>query len=159
MTAMTDCIAARLKLVNEHVRHENDHNLEAIMGTFGATAHYDDAHYDDEPWTRTTLDATQYARSTRDCCGAARIADDVLHTHVSDTASCSSRHSRTAPGTVARAAGNRRTDRASALRDLYIRRCRAPGGRADLLRPRNGSGLFHEPVGAIGRITALLTHR
>ena len=42
MTAMTDCIAARLKLVNEHVRHENDHNLEAIMGTFGATAHYDD---------------------------------------------------------------------------------------------------------------------
>jgi steroid delta-isomerase-like uncharacterized protein len=40
-----DRLVARLKLVDEHVRHENQHNLEGIMGTFGATA-----HYDDEPW-------------------------------------------------------------------------------------------------------------
>lgn len=47
MTGMSiaDRMAARLKLVDEHVRLENQHDLEGIMGTFGATA-----HYDDEPW-------------------------------------------------------------------------------------------------------------
>jgi steroid delta-isomerase-like uncharacterized protein len=46
MTATNnDRLAARLKLVDEHVRHENAHDLDAIMDTFGATA-----HYDDEPW-------------------------------------------------------------------------------------------------------------
>src|SRR5215471_18047445 len=46
MTAANDDrLAARLKLVDEHVRHENAHDLDAIMSTFGATA-----HYDDEPW-------------------------------------------------------------------------------------------------------------
>jgi hypothetical protein len=47
--SVEDRIAARLKLVEEHIRLENQHDLESIMGTFGATAHYDDepldAHY------------------------------------------------------------------------------------------------------------------
>ena len=43
--ANSDRLAARLKLVDEHVRHENAHDLDAIMDTFGASA-----HYDDEPW-------------------------------------------------------------------------------------------------------------
>ena len=38
----TDRMAARLRLVDEHVRLENGHDLEGIMGTFGATARYDD---------------------------------------------------------------------------------------------------------------------
>ncbi len=37
-----DRMAARLKLVDEHVRLENRHDLDGIMGTFGATARYDD---------------------------------------------------------------------------------------------------------------------
>jgi hypothetical protein len=47
MTIMNidDRLAARLELVDEHIRFENHHNLKGIMGTFGATA-----HYDDEPW-------------------------------------------------------------------------------------------------------------
>jgi steroid delta-isomerase-like uncharacterized protein len=36
---------ARLALVEEHVRAENRHDLEAIMATFGISA-----RYDDEPW-------------------------------------------------------------------------------------------------------------
>jgi steroid delta-isomerase-like uncharacterized protein len=36
---------ARLQLVEEHVRLENQHDLEGIMHTFGAAA-----RYDDEPW-------------------------------------------------------------------------------------------------------------
>jgi steroid delta-isomerase-like uncharacterized protein len=37
--------AGRLKIVDQHVRLENDHDLDGIMDTFGETA-----HYDDEPW-------------------------------------------------------------------------------------------------------------
>jgi steroid delta-isomerase-like uncharacterized protein len=40
-----DRIAARLQLVDEHVRQENQHNLAGIMQTFGAAA-----RFDDEPW-------------------------------------------------------------------------------------------------------------
>jgi hypothetical protein len=38
-------IAARLGLVDEHVRLENAHDLNGIMRTFGESA-----RYDDEPW-------------------------------------------------------------------------------------------------------------
>ncbi|MEA2878123.1 MAG: hypothetical protein QOF14_3319 [Hyphomicrobiales bacterium] len=37
--------AARLRLVEEHVGHENRHDLNGIMATFGPTA-----RYDEEPW-------------------------------------------------------------------------------------------------------------
>jgi steroid delta-isomerase-like uncharacterized protein len=44
-----DRIAAYLRLVDEHISCENQHDLEGIMGTFGAVAQYDDepcdAHY------------------------------------------------------------------------------------------------------------------
>lgn len=36
---------ARLAVVEEHVRQENQHNLDGIMATFG-----EDIWYDDEPW-------------------------------------------------------------------------------------------------------------
>jgi len=46
---MTPADAQRMKtraaLVDEHIRCENGHDLDAIMGTFGA-----EARYDDEPW-------------------------------------------------------------------------------------------------------------
>ncbi len=38
--------AARIKIVEEHVKSENLHDIEAIMHTFGDTA-----QYDDEPWS------------------------------------------------------------------------------------------------------------
>ena len=37
--------AARMAIVEEHVRLENAHDLDGVLGTFGETA-----HYDDEPW-------------------------------------------------------------------------------------------------------------
>ncbi len=37
--------SARLATVEEHIRFENDHDLEGVLGTFGETA-----QYDDEPW-------------------------------------------------------------------------------------------------------------
>lgn len=46
MTTLTpERRAARLRLVEEHVGHENRHDLDGIMATFGAAA-----RYDDEPW-------------------------------------------------------------------------------------------------------------
>jgi steroid delta-isomerase-like uncharacterized protein len=47
MTTSSDdsTVAARLRIVDEHVGLENAHNLDGIMATFGATA-----RYDDEPW-------------------------------------------------------------------------------------------------------------
>jgi steroid delta-isomerase-like uncharacterized protein len=38
-------ISARLALVEQHIRLENAHDLEGVLGTFG-----DAAHYDDEAW-------------------------------------------------------------------------------------------------------------
>jgi steroid delta-isomerase-like uncharacterized protein len=38
-------ISDRLRVVHEHVRLENQHDLDGIIGTFGETA-----RYDDEPW-------------------------------------------------------------------------------------------------------------
>jgi hypothetical protein len=39
--------AARLDLVEEHIRLENEHDLDGIMGTFGASARYDEEPWDD----------------------------------------------------------------------------------------------------------------
>ena len=38
-------VQARMAVVDEHVRCENTHDLDAVMATFGT-----DARYDDEPW-------------------------------------------------------------------------------------------------------------
>jgi hypothetical protein len=38
--------AARLQIVDEHIRQENEHNLAGIMSTFGATACFDDEPFD-----------------------------------------------------------------------------------------------------------------
>ena len=45
LTDRPDRRAARIALVEEHVRLENAHDLEGVLSTFGDTA-----RYDDEPW-------------------------------------------------------------------------------------------------------------
>src|SRR4051794_33046194 len=44
---MSERMAARLAVVEEHVSHENRQNLDGIMGTFGATVGYDDVPWSD----------------------------------------------------------------------------------------------------------------
>lgn len=44
-TLNDDRLIVRSRLVEEHVRFENLHDLDGILGTFGT-----DARYDDEPW-------------------------------------------------------------------------------------------------------------
>jgi steroid delta-isomerase-like uncharacterized protein len=40
-----DRVSARIAVVEQHIRLENEHDLEGVLRTFG-----DSAHYDDEPW-------------------------------------------------------------------------------------------------------------
>jgi hypothetical protein len=71
-------IAARLRIVEEHVRLENQHDLDGIMGTFGAAAHYDDApwaaHYPDREGVRAFYAdlLRAYLTCTSRCSGAMR---------------------------------------------------------------------------------------
>jgi steroid delta-isomerase-like uncharacterized protein len=154
----TDRMATRLKLVEEHVRHENDHNLEAIMGTFGATA-----HYDDEPWDAHYVgrDAVRaFYEGMLQALPGLRI--DVLQTHASDAAVVLEvviRGQHLGPWRGLPATGAQielplcgiftfdDAERLAGERIYY--------DRATLLRQL---GVFHEPDGALGRITTLLTH-
>ncbi len=43
----TESLNARLALVEQHVRAENQHDLEGVMATFGIGARYDDEPWDD----------------------------------------------------------------------------------------------------------------
>ena len=40
-----DRTSTRIALVDQHIRLENEHNIEGVLKTFG-----DSAHYDDQPW-------------------------------------------------------------------------------------------------------------
>ena len=159
MTNMnTDRMAARLRLVDEHVRLENGHDLEGIMGTFGATA-----RYDDEPWSVHYVGRNEVRTFYKELLQALPgLQIDVLRNHASASAvvlevMIRGRHLgpwRGLPATGAqiefplcgiytfdnddRLAGERiYYDRATVLRQL---------------------GVFHEPDCAVGRITTLLTH-
>jgi steroid delta-isomerase-like uncharacterized protein len=78
-TVGTENRDARVARVEQHVRSENLHDLEAVMETFGA-----DARYDDEPWAdhREGRDKvrsyyTELLRALPD------LAIEVMHRHVS----------------------------------------------------------------------------
>jgi len=49
--------AARTALVEERVRLENGHDLDGIMGTFGASARYDEEPWDDHHTGRDAVRA------------------------------------------------------------------------------------------------------
>ena len=151
-------MAARLKLVEEHVRLENQHDLEGIMRTFGGAARYDDEPYDGHYIGRDGVLAyyEDLLRAMPD------LAIDVQHRHASEGAVVleviiSGHHLgawRGLPPTGRpvrfplcgiytfddedRLAGEKiYYDRATVLRQL---------------------GVFHEPEGVSGRIATMLMH-
>lgn len=44
-SATSERVARRLQIVEEHVRHENNHDMEGILSTFGEAA-----RYEEQPW-------------------------------------------------------------------------------------------------------------
>jgi steroid delta-isomerase-like uncharacterized protein len=159
MTNMNiDRMAARLRLVDEHVRLENGHDLEGIMGTFGATA-----RYDDEPWSVHYIGRNEVRTFYRELLQALPgLQIDVLRNHASASAVVleviiRGRHLGPWRGLPATGAQIEfplcgiytfdNDDRLAGERIYY--------DRATLLRQL---GVFHEPDCAVGRITTLLTH-
>jgi steroid delta-isomerase-like uncharacterized protein len=156
--SMEDRIAARLKLVEEHIHLENQHDLEGIMGTFGATARYDDepldAHYTGRDEVRAYYDGLLEALPG--------LHLDVRQRHPSVRAIVVEvivRGQHLGPWRGLPATGSRieiplcgiftfdDEDRVAGEKIYY--------DRATLLRQL---GLFHEPESVVGRIGTMLMH-
>jgi len=77
-----DRLAARIAIVERHIRLENEHDLEGVLGTFG-----DAARYDDEPWGEH-YEGREGVRSFYQQLMAALpdLVIDVLRRHVTDDA-------------------------------------------------------------------------
>ena len=74
--------SAWIAIVEQHIRLENEHNLEGVLGTFG-----DSARYDDEPWgehyggrDRVRLFYQQLMKALPD------LEIEVRHRHVAEDA-------------------------------------------------------------------------
>jgi steroid delta-isomerase-like uncharacterized protein len=151
-------IAARLKLVEEHIRLENQHDLEGIMGTFGAIAQYDDEPLDARYIGREEVHK-YYEGLLRALPG---LHLDLRHRHASVTAVVVEviiRGRHLGPWCGLPATGRQiqlplcgiftfdDEDHLAGERIYY--------DRATLLRQL---GLFHEPDGAMGRFATMLMH-
>ena len=78
----TDSRSARIAIVERHVRLENEHDLEGVLGTFG-----DGAHYDDEAWAEHFEGASGVRQFYEQLMMALPdLKIDVLRRHVSDDA-------------------------------------------------------------------------
>ena len=72
-------IATRIALVDEHIRSENRHDLDAVLATFGA-----EGRYDDEPWNDHRLGIEGVRSYYVELLSALPdLSIDVVHQHVS----------------------------------------------------------------------------
>jgi steroid delta-isomerase-like uncharacterized protein len=156
--SITELAAARLRLVEEHVRLENRHDLRGIMATFG-----DEAKYEDAPWGEHHLGrgaVEQYYRDLLEALPDLRI--DVRDRLVSEEAVVLEV---VITGTQAGPwRGLPATGRPVQFPLCAIYRFTPSGklasetiyyDRAGVLRQ---VGLYHEPVGIFGRLVTGLTH-
>jgi steroid delta-isomerase-like uncharacterized protein len=150
--------AARLAIVEEHIRLENTHDLEGVLKTFGASARYDDEaweeHYQGVPGVRTFY--SQLMAALPD------LVIDVQTTHVTDDAIVVEviiRGTHLGAWRGLPATGRRvevplcgiytfdADDRLAGEKIYY--------DRATVLRQL---GVFHEPETLVGRVATLATH-
>jgi steroid delta-isomerase-like uncharacterized protein len=154
----TERIQARMAIVDEHIRCENLHDLDAVMATFGM-----DARYDDEPWAdhRTGRDGVRsyYIELMR---ALPDLAIEVKHWHVAAetlVVEVTIRGTHLGPWRGLPATGRRMefplcgiysfdaNDRLAGERIYYDR-----GAVLGQL------GLFHEPVQGLGRVVTAFSH-
>jgi steroid delta-isomerase-like uncharacterized protein len=151
-------LAARLKIVEEHVGRENQHDLEGIMRTFGPSA-----RYDDEPWNAHYVGRDGVRAFYEDLLLAMpNLHIDVQQRHVTATAVVleviiRGRHlgawrglpptGRTVQFPLCGIFTFDEEDRLAGEKIYY--------DRATILRQL---GVFHEPDSLLGRVTAALTH-
>jgi steroid delta-isomerase-like uncharacterized protein len=151
-------LEARARIVEEHVRHENEHDIPAVMETFGSAA-----RYDDEPWDEHH-EGKEQVRAYYDTIYAAApdLHIDIRQRHVTEAAIIlevviSGTHLgswRGLPGTGRPLnfplCGIYTFDENDLLagEKIYY-------DRATVLRQ---IGVFHEPVSLAGRLTLPLMH-
>jgi steroid delta-isomerase-like uncharacterized protein len=151
-------LSARRAIVEEHVRLENEHDLDGIMRTFGAQARYDEEPWDDHHVGSGAVRA--YYQGLLDAVPDLRI--DIRQRHAAETCVIlevviSGRHLGSWRGLPA--TGRRvqfplcgvftfdDNDRLAGERIYY--------DRATVLRQL---GVFHEPDRLLGRIETVLMH-
>jgi len=153
-----DRLSARIALVEQHVRLENAHDLEGVLGTFGNAAHYDDEawgeHYEGTRGVREFY--AQLMNALPD------LEIQVVRRHATEDAivlEVMIRGTQLGGWRGLPATGRRveiplcgvytfdEHDRLAGERIYY--------DRASVLRQL---GVFHEPQRILGRITTLLTH-
>ena len=153
-----DRVAARIAIVEQHVRLENEHDLEGVLRTFGVTAQYDDEswgeHYQGHDGVRAFYEQLMAALPDLQIEVLRRyVAEDAIvlevmirGTHLGPWRGLppTGRHVQVPLcgvytfGSDDRLAGERiYYDRATVLRQL---------------------GVFHEPQTVLGQITTLATH-
>jgi steroid delta-isomerase-like uncharacterized protein len=155
----TERAAARLAVVEEHVQCENQHDLDAVMATFGANARYDDESWDDHRIGRDGV-RSYYAELLR---SLPDLEIEIKHQHVATDSIVlegTIRGTDLGPGRGDLPPTGRRvefplcavytfdaSDRLAGERIYY--------DRGMLLRRL---GLFHEPVVGLGRFLTVLNH-
>jgi len=157
-TALTGYRDARMAVVEEHLRSENLHDLEAVMATFGP-----EARYDDEPWAdhregRNGVRAyyTELMRALPD------LVIDVVRRHVSSDCIVLEVAIRGTHRGAWRAlpATGRRVDFPLCAVYTFDKNNRIAGeriyyDRATVLRQL---GVFREPSSVFGRVMTALAH-
>ncbi len=149
---------ARIAVVEEHVRCENGHDLEAVMATFGAKARYDDEPWEDHRIGRDGVRSyyTELLRALPD------LSIEVRHRHVATDSivlEVTIRGTHLGPWRKLPATG----------RPLEFPLCavytfdadgRLAGERIyyDRGMVLGQLGLFHEPLRGFGRVATALSH-
>jgi steroid delta-isomerase-like uncharacterized protein len=153
-----DRLQTRLALVEEHVRCENRHDLTGLMATFGEAA-----RYDDEPWQdhRVGRDGVR-AYYTELLASLPDLAIEIGHRHEASDAvvlEVTIRGTHLGPWRGVPATG-RRVDFPLCGVFTFDAHDRLAGERIYYDRGivMRQLGLFHEPEGALGRLTTALVH-
>jgi steroid delta-isomerase-like uncharacterized protein len=154
----SDKRSARVAVVEQHVRFENDHNLEGVLGTFGESARYEDEAWGDDYLGRDGVRSFYRQLMT----ALPDLEIQVQQRHVTDNAVLLEvliRGTQLGPWRGLPATGRRVEvplcgvytfddgDRLAGERIYY--------DRATVLKQL---GVFHEPTTLVGRIGILATH-
>jgi steroid delta-isomerase-like uncharacterized protein len=152
-------LQARIGRVEEHVRHENAHDLDAVMGTFAANP-----YYDEEPWGEHHAGHGAVRRHYEQLFGAAPdLFIDIRRRHTTDETiifecEISGTHEgmwRGLPPT-----GRRILFPICAVYDFEEGGDKLAGERIyyDRATVLNQLGVLHEPESMLGRVFTVLTH-
>ena len=151
-------VQARMAVVDEHIRCENRHDLDAVMATFGM-----DARYDDEPWSdhRTGRDDVRsyYSELMR---AAPNLAIEVKHRHAGSESlvlEVTIRGTHLGRWRGLPATGRRMEFPLCAVYSFDVDD-RLAGERIyyDRAAVLSQLGLFHEPSHGLGRVVTALSH-